>query len=145
MALPVAPVLWTLDQLRGLSQRRRRLKVLVHTAVMVGADGQPTSPPCYFIKATNLSGEREVEITHIWFDSDPPLHVLNEHRPLPARLKLDETFETWVPVASVPGAGPGTAERLVRVKLSSGSVVKGRPNKTVPPVGHVAGGGTRAG
>ena len=76
------------------------MRVLVHRAVFL-----PTSPEHYVIKVTNLSARREIEITHLWFATNPPAHILNPHRPLPARLRLDETFETWAPVADVEGTG----------------------------------------
>jgi hypothetical protein len=47
----------------------------------------------------------------------------------PARLKLDQTFETWVPATPVRADHP---ERAVRVRLSSNKVVKGRLNEHVP-------------
>ena len=137
----VTPVLWVLDTLRGVNQRRRKVLVLVHTAVFLSPEGQPASPPQYFIKVTNLSQKREVEVTHVWFEAKTPFHYLNQHRPLPARLKLDQTYETWVPVSVVPPIAQ--PELAVRVKLSSGAVIKSRLNKDVPPVGHVAGGGDR--
>lgn len=61
-------------------------------------------------------------------------------RPLPARLRLDETFETWIPVADVPTEDD--LERMVRVQLSNGKVVKSRLNKGVPPTGYIAGPGS---
>ena len=64
-----------------------------------------------------------------------------EQASLPARLRLDETFETWVPVAEVPDVP--NVERLGRVLLSSGKIVKSQRNNTVPPVGNVAGPGSR--
>jgi hypothetical protein len=91
------------------------------------------------VKVTNLSPRREIEITHIWFDTNPRVDILNLVRPLPARLGLDETFETWVPVQAVPDVAH--VARLARVRLSTGKVVKSRLNKDVPPVGFVAGGG----
>lgn len=121
--------------LAGWHQRRRRLRVLVHRAAFVGDSSEHV-----FIKVTNLSDRREVEVTHIWFATDPPVHVLNPSRPLPARLRLDETFETWIPVADVPEAAD--IERLGRVQLSNGKVVRSRRNKRVPPVGNVAGRGS---
>lgn len=129
---------WAFDKAHGLQQNHRHVRVLVHRAVFLTV---PTSAEHFFVKVTNLSAKREVEITHIWFTTKPVVHVLNPERPLPARLRLDEQFETWWPVASVPGA-PGV-ERLVRVQLSNGKVLKSRLNKTVPPAGYVAGGGSR--
>jgi hypothetical protein len=67
------------------------------------------------------------------------VHVLNPARPLPARLRIDEMFETWIPAANLPDQ-PGV-ERLGRVQLSTGKVIKSRLNKNVPPVGNVAGSG----
>lgn len=128
------PFVWLVDQVRGWQQSRRRLRVLVHRAVFVGS-----SMEHYFIKVTNLSPRREVEITHIWFATEPPVHVLNPERPLPARLRLDETYESWIPRSELRGAPK--PERLGRVQLSNGKVVKSRANKKVPPVGQVARGG----
>lgn len=127
--------LWLIDWLRARSQARRRVRVLVHRAVFL-----PRSPEHFFIKITNLSSGRDVEVTHIWFATAQDVHVLNEARPLPARLRPDETLETWKPVAQVPSRVG--VERLVRVRLSTGAVVKSRLNKSIPPVGYVAGGGS---
>jgi hypothetical protein len=124
-----------LDLWRGWQQQRRKVLVLVHTAVFL-----PGSPKQYFMKVTNLSRSREIEITHAWFETEPRVDILNPDRPLPARLRLDETFETWIPVGSVPAVPD--VERLGRVRLSNGKVVKSRLNKDVPPVGAVAGRGT---
>src|SRR5437762_2466645 len=81
-------------QARGVQQSRRRVSVLVHRAYFQ----VPDSPLLFFIKVTNLSPHREIELTHIWFATEPEVYVLNQARPLPARLRLDETFETWMPV-----------------------------------------------
>jgi hypothetical protein len=129
------------DQARRAHQRRRKVRVLVHRAVFLSGGGHQSSPlEHFFIKVTNLSPKREVEVTHIWFETKPPVQLVNPSRPLPARLRLDETFETWILVSAVP-AEQGV-ERLVRVQLSNGKIVKSRLNKNVPPVGHVAGPGS---
>jgi hypothetical protein len=94
------------------------------------------------VKVVNLSRDRDIEISHIWFDTNPPQHIFNPDRPLPARLRPDETFETWVPAAALPEPDAPNVERLGRVQLSNGKVVKSRPNKNVPPIGHVGGAGT---
>jgi hypothetical protein len=86
------------------------------------------------MKVTNLSREREIAITHIWFDTKPQKHILDTR--LPARLRPDGEFETWVPVVDVPDVP--NVERLGRVRLSNGNVVESRLNETVPPVGNVA-------
>jgi hypothetical protein len=129
-------ILWILDLFRSSQQSRRKVSVLVHQAKFVGG-----SMPYYFVKVTNLSPTRETEITHVWFDTDPPVHLLSPDRPLPARLRPDETWEAWVEVASLVGAS--NVERLARVRLPSGKVVTSRPNKNVPPIGYVAGSGSR--
>ena len=87
----------------------------------------------FLIKVTNLSPQREVEITHLWFETNPPTQILNPVRPLPARLRLDETFETWIPVADVPTVDD--LERMVCVQLSNGKVVRSRLNKGVAAYG----------
>ena len=101
----------------------------------------PEPPEYYLMKVVNLSSRREIEITHIWFDTNPQVPIVNRARPLPARLRTDETFETWVPVAEVPNVP--NVERLAFVRLSSGKIVKSRLNETVPPVGYLAGPGGR--
>lgn len=67
----------------------RLLKLLVHKARFVNNETE-----YFFINATNLSPMREVEVTHIWFEGDGQIAVLQDDRPLPKRLKLDETWET---------------------------------------------------
>jgi hypothetical protein len=90
---------------------------------------------------TNLSRDRGVEVTHVWFDTEPPVHVLLAERPLPVRLRSDESWETWVEAGKLwdrPSvASPSHPETLARVRLSSGKVVKSRPNRHVPSMGFV--------
>ncbi len=109
------------------------MRVLVHRAKFLC----PESPDYYFIKMTNLSRNREVEITHIWFDTDPQAHLVNPAGPLEGRLRPDETKEVCALVAEVPNAP--NVEWLGRVLLSSGKTVKSQLNKKVPAVGHMAG------
>jgi hypothetical protein len=121
-----------------LNQLRRRLKVLVHRAYFTSPVMRDRAPgEQLFIKVTNTSPKREVEATHVWIATDPQIPVLNPSRPLPKRLKLDETYETWIPLADLPDVP--NLERLVRVRLSSGKTVKGRKHKKVPQAGAVAG------
>lgn len=138
----LGPLLWIADRFRGFQQTRRRVRVLVHRAFFQGG-----SDPFFFVKVTNVSPTREVEITHVWFEADPRVDVLLAERPLPARLRLDETWEGWTPAAQLAQALD--VERLGRVlvtsrsRRTSGKVVKSRPNRDVPPVGFVAGSGSR--
>jgi hypothetical protein len=128
------PLVWFASQARRWHQWRRHVRVLVHRAFF-----QPGPPWFYFVKVTNLSPRREIEITHIWFDTNPQVDIINPDRPLHARLRPDQTFETWKLVSEVPDVAH--VERLVRVQLSSGKIVKSRLNKKVRPSGHVAGPG----
>jgi hypothetical protein len=86
---------------------------------------------------TNLSQSPDIEITHIWFDTDPRAHLLNPAGPLEGRLGPDETKEVCALVAEVPNAP--NVEWLGRVRLSSGKTVKSQLNTEVAPVGHMAG------
>jgi hypothetical protein len=141
--MSLALVLWTIDKLADREQKRRRASVLVHEAAFFAPD--PTtgtvkwSEPHYFVKVTNLSETRVIEITHVWFDGRPQVHLLIPERPLPARLPPDKTWEGWVRVADV--AHIPDVERSARVRLSNTKVVRSRANKDVPPVGFVAGPG----
>lgn len=101
----------------------------------------PGAPGCFFIKVTNLSSSREIEVAHIWFATEPRVDVLNQERPLPARLRLDETFETWIPVSAVPAVRHVGSN--VRVRLSNDKVIKSKLDKHIPPLGYVAGPGGR--
>ncbi len=118
-----------------VEESERRVRVMVHRAFFT-TDGRDKRQQ-FFIWVTNLSPEREVEVTHISFQTGPRKDVLNPERPLPKRLRLDERWETWEPVADVPTEDE--LERKVRVLLSNGKVVKSLPNPDVPPMGHVAG------
>ena len=132
---PLGPVLWLATRVADALKSRRRVRVLVHRGVFL-----PGSSEHLFMKVVN-GPSADVEITHIWFATQPPVHLLNPHRPLPARLRPSETFETWVAVAQVPKVEG--LERLGRVLLSDGKSIHSRLNKTVPPVGFVAGSGGR--
>ena len=126
-----------LDVGRSIAQGRRRIRVRSHYAVFVG------SPVVsLFVNVVNL-GQRPITITHVWFDIDREVHVDNPERPLPKRLEPDDPWETWVPL-SVFGAPMQDPERdrllrAARVRLSTGRVVKARPNRKVPERGAVPG------
>jgi hypothetical protein len=131
------------------------VSVLVHQAFFIGGGGADmlASPPVtgtgsaarqkpyYFVKVTNLSQDRDIEVTYVWFDADPPVHLVIRERPLPARLRPAETWEGWVEAAAL--AHVSNVEESGRVRLSDGTTVKSRPNKDVPPIGFVAGPGSR--
>jgi len=129
----IPPILWLVNELTGGYLSRRRLRVRVHTAYF--GNGNPT--PYYFISVTNKSSTRDVEITHVWFATNPPVHLQNIHRPLPVRLQYDEPWETCIEVARLPDV-PGV-DRLGRVRLSSGDTVHSRTDRSGPSQGFVAG------
>jgi hypothetical protein len=143
---------WAVDQLWRWRQGRRKVRVLVHQAVFlksdrgagtavvpVGTDGHPVL--FWFVKVANLSATRDVTITHLWVEGVPKVVPMIPERPLPARLRPDEEWEGWVPADSV--AHVADPARAFRVRLPNGKVLRSRPNKDVPPVGFVAGPGSR--
>ena len=125
----------TIDFLATLWQSLRRVRVQAHRGSLFGVD-----QPCLFINVINLSSKREVEITHVWVDTNPQFPVLNLDRPLPKRLKPDETWETWVPLEFLPRKPLDVAVHLGRVQLSNGKVFRSVPRKQVPTAGFVPGG-----
>jgi hypothetical protein len=118
---------------------RRRVQVMVHRAFFsFGLE-------CFFINVANLSSDREVEITHVWFDCVSKVSVLQPDRLLPKRLKPDESWETWIEVNKIPSEIRESEDvyKLARVRLSSGRLIKSRKNIDVPDSGTVPGGEIR--
>jgi hypothetical protein len=124
---------WLVEQLFSLVTGRRHVQVLVHRANFAA-----TGRACYFVNVTNLSHERDVVITHVYFDTVPQVHALTNERPLPVRLKPDDPWETWVEAERLP-ANEETFT-LARVRLSNGKVIRSKKNKQVPTAGVVPGG-----
>jgi hypothetical protein len=89
----------------------------------------------YFITITNASRDRDIVATHVWLETDPPVHV---HDPgLPVRLEHSAPWETSVPVKDVP-AEPEEVFWLARCLLApDDKVIKSRPRQNVPPFGTV--------
>lgn len=109
------------------------MRVLVHEAVFVG-----DVVPFLFVNVVNLSRDRDVELTHVWFEVQPTVHVVLAERPLPVRLRPDESWEAWVERGKLaPSTHPETD---ARVRLSTGQVIKSRANRRVPTMGFVPGG-----
>lgn len=116
----------------------RLVEVRVHRASFV--NGNVYGPDCYFINVTNLSPDREVEITHVWFEWSPQIHVIRAERPLPRRLKLDESWETWLEINELPSSiVEHDVFELGRVRLSTGQVFRSKRNEDVPSMGLVPG------
>jgi hypothetical protein len=122
---------------RDVLQRRRRVRVRTHDAVFDGSNEL-----CLMVNVVNL-GQRPITLTHVWFDVMPPLHVLNEARPLPKMLQPDEPWETWVRLSDFGSRLMSLDERQLRrsarVRISTGQTIKARPNRDVPARGTVPG------
>jgi len=117
---------------------RRQVRLRVHRAFLVASGHE-----CYFVNLTNLSRDRDVEVTHIWFECGPQIPVVQPDRPLPKRLRPDETWETWLEVSRLPVPVRDDAFTLVRAQLSTGKVLKSKRNTAVPNSGVVPGGPIR--
>jgi hypothetical protein len=126
-----------LEPLGSLYGDRRIVRFTIHRACFAKSGRE-----CFFLNVANLSRTREVEITHIWFDTEPQVHASEPDRPLPKRLKPDESWETWIDVIRLPEAVRESAFRLGRLRLSTGTVIKSKKNRNVPEQGTVPGGPT---
>jgi hypothetical protein len=113
---------------------RRRLRFTVHRAAFLSTGRQ-----AFFLNATNLSKDREIELTHVWLASSPPIAALRPERPLPKRLKPDETWETWIYVDDVPTDLHKSIVSLARARLSTGKQVRAKLNVDAPPIGTIPG------
>lgn len=121
--------------LGALFLERRRVRVTIHKAHFTKSKVE-----AYFINVTNLSKTREVEITHVWFSCVPRVYALPRDRPLPKRLKVDETWSTWIELDELPEWVHLEPWGYGRVRLSTGKVMRSVENKHVPSLGSVAGG-----
>ena len=106
------------------------LRVLAHRAYF---DRNPMEH--FFIKIVNITPDADVEVTHVWYQNGRRVDILS--RVLPTRLRPSETWETFVPTASVPP--DADAFRHFHALLSTGQVFASEHNKDVPPRGYVAG------
>ena len=122
---------WVLQALDA----RRRVRCTVHKAVFSNAPQNEH----FFITVTNLSHAKELEITHIWFDTTTRIDVMNPARPLPKRFKPDETWTTWIEVTRIPATDRDDTYTKARVRLSTGKIVTSHKAKEIPPQGNVAG------
>jgi hypothetical protein len=93
------------------------------------------------MKVVNLPKDRDIEIANISYETNPRTYNLNSDHPLTARLRPDETFETWVPLADQPEPDAPNPEQLGRVRLPRGKVIKSRLNKYGPPIDCIGGAG----
>lgn len=133
-----AEVAHAVPRLRSATQTATegRVRVTVHLACF---EARPDTP-AYFVNVTNLFDDRDIEITHVWFEVTPRVDVLRADRVLPVRLKPYESWETWQYTHTLPGAIRDSAFALARVRLSTGAIVESSENTGVPARGFVPGG-----
>lgn len=122
-----------IDWIDRLRQRRTEVHVRVHAAFFGGLP-----PAYYFVNISNASPEREVTVTHVWFETQPRKHILEPTRQLPARIAPRSQWETWIPVAQVP-ARPPEVFRLARVQLADERIVESIERESLPEVGFIPG------
>jgi hypothetical protein len=133
---------WTFALARFLRRRhqsRRKVTLTVHRAypIVAGINGQilPTGPEHFYIRIANASRDRDIVVTHMWFDTEPRVDI--HDRVFPLRLPYSAPWETAVPVDEIP-ADPEKAMWLARCLLApDDKTVKSRPRDNVPPVGVV--------
>ena len=118
------------------AKREKRIDVRVRVHMAFLNDSNAT--PCYFVNVQNVSPEREVTVTHVWFATEPQVDFVNLMRPLPVRIPPRDQWETWLEIASVLAAPPEVYE-LARVQLGDDRVVKSVERQNVPPAGMVPG------
>lgn len=112
-----------------------QLRVTLHVARFVR-----TGTQCCFINVTNLAGA-DVELTHVWMATTPATFPETPDRPLPKRLRPQESWETWIPLSQLPAMkADEDLNRLGRARLSTGVVAESVANESVPPSGSVPGG-----
>jgi hypothetical protein len=115
----------------------RRVKVCVHKAHFTKRE----KTEAYYINVTNMSRSREIEITHVYFDCDGnQVHALPPDRPLPRRLKPDETWETWIELDLLPDWVHESPYELGRVRLSTYKTIKSVKCVNIPKRGSIPGG-----
>jgi TIR domain len=93
---------------------------------------------CFFINVVNSSQTTDIEITHVWYENSTRVDILEPRRPLPRRLRPNESWETWIRTTNIP-ADPNPFTKF-RVRISTGKVFSSEQNRDVPPRGFVPGG-----
>jgi hypothetical protein len=137
----IGPGVAVLGWARKRHQSRRRVKLTVHRATrhevfgLIGDEIVSADSDEYFITVTNASRDRDIVVTHVWLETDPPVHVYDSD--LPKRLEYSAPWETSVAVNDVP-ADPERVPWLARCQLSpDDKVIKSRPRRNVPPFGTI--------
>jgi hypothetical protein len=125
------------DNYWKLIENRRKIRFTVHRAYFLAVGVE-----CFFLNVTNLSSKKEIEITHVYFQNEDgnQIPVIQPDRPLPKRLRPDETWETWIRVELLPVNLLPDPFKKARLRLSTGKTFRSRYNKNVPQTGEVPGG-----
>jgi hypothetical protein len=126
------------DQFHGQAagDETRVLEVRVHRAFFSGQYQE-----CYFVNLTNVSPSRVLEVTHVWYEDETQhIPIIQASRPLPVRLDLDQSWETWIESSRLPLGHQHDALSRFRARISTGSVFTSKANPSVPPMGMVPGG-----
>jgi serine/threonine protein kinase len=111
------------------------VRLLTHIAAFAGSN-----QIALFVNATNLSETVDREVTHVWIDANPKVFLANKLRPLPKRLKPQETWETWIDLWRIPSEVLNEElTTLARARLSTGDIICAIENKSVPESGWVPG------
>jgi len=119
---------------KAIIARIRRVRVTVHTGYW------PPNPELFvFVTVVNRSLSREVEIGAVWFEGKHRIPVEVPSRPLPKRLKPDESWETWIPFNAVRQISTVHLHNAACVRLSTGKVIHSIRNATMPPAGRPPG------
>ena len=64
---------------------------------------------------------------------------IKKERKLPYRLKPEESWETWVKLSDIPDDILNNINKLARVRLSNGKILKSKANRNIPNEGYVPG------
>ena len=142
MPFPTFLVVPLLGLARSCQQNRRKVRLTVHQARPIEAYlGAPSltaisqEGDIYCVTVTNASRERDIVVTHVWFATEPEVHLPDVE--LPVRLKYSEPWETYIPVDAV-SAPASEVGWLARCNLSpDDKIVKSRPRERVPLIGRI--------
>ena len=83
----------------------------------------------------NQSPKRDAVVTHVWFDSDPPVPVMT--KPLPRTIAPDHEWETFIVAKDAPAYSVEAIATLTRVRLSGDHVLTAEPRTDVLAIGYV--------
>lgn len=119
----------------------RRVHSTMHKASFTGTEPLVQA---YFFTIANLS-KQEIEVTHVWMKCrGEDIAADQSDRPLPKRLKPDESWATWIELEKLPEWIHDDPIRHGRIRLSTGKIIKTKRAKNIPSSGNVPGGPLRS-